>query len=95
MGVGAAVAGLVGAAISGYGSYRAAKKQEKASAAAAAAAQKAANKAAVVSTGKVAESSVESAGKGERAVQQAAARRFSVEDTVNKFAQSGLRKTLN
>ena len=38
---------------------------------------------------------VETEAAGERAVQQSAARRMSVTDTVYRFAQNGLRRTLN
>lgn len=87
--------GLAGAAVSGYGSYKAAKEQKKASREAAAAAKKAADKAAVVTQSGADTQTVDVQANSERSVQRAERRRFSIDDTVNMYTQSGLRRTLN
>lgn len=85
---------LVGALLSGVAGLKSSHDQRKAARAAARAAEAAANKPATVSTSTAAAATTNTEGNAEQAVQQKAKRRFTVEDTVNRYASSGLRKTL-
>lgn len=85
---------LVGALLSGVAGLKSSHDQRKAARAASRAAEAAANKPATVSTSTAAAATTNTEGNAEQAVQQKAKRRFTLDDTVNRYASSGLRKTL-
>lgn len=87
---------VVGTGASVGASLHGNRQQKKAARSAAAAADKVARRAVaqeVQPVAKVQEVSVQEG--AERAVQQRVARRFSMDDTVQRFAANGLKKTLN
>lgn len=86
---------LLGSLVSGATAIKSSRDQKKAASAAAQAAAEAADTSATVSTSQTAATPTETQAGSERATQTAAKRRMSVGDTVNKFASSGMRRTLN
>ena len=93
----AAAITLIGAGVSAGTAIHGNRQQKKAARSAAAAADKVAKRAVAQAAGSGEVKQVESAAAAgaEQLVQGQAKRRFSMDDTVQRFAANGLRKSLN